>query len=211
MAKAKSKAPKTKTKAKTKKPKPKATATAKKPKPKPKQPKPKPARDAMLAPISFAVVEVDPASFPDDIKAHALALAPLVRELRELAATRPKAVRVGPPTTRDRVVALGQHYGSTLLPDYTALVMLADGIFVEDSYELYDISTLMSAKLEKRTEKLRAGYSECLPIGKFSLSDGWLYVMPTWGEPYCENVMGTKVQRKQIIETLTEMLKAARG
>jgi hypothetical protein len=186
-----------------------ARAKQTKAKPKPK-PKPKAAKQAPEPSLGLAVVEIDPTSFPDDLRAHALELVPIVRELRELAAKRPKQIKVGPPTTRDRVEALAKHYSASLLPEYTALMMLADGLDVEDSFRLYSIDTLTSPRLTKRSEKLRGGYSDCLPIGLFSLSGGWLYVMAKWGEPYCEKVMGMKIQRASIKPVLEEMVKAAR-
>lgn len=92
--------------------------------------------------MGFALVEADPASFPDDLREHALELAPLVRDLRELASRFPEAVRLGPPTSRDGVAKL---YGTSVPPDYTALLMLADELEVEDSYELPSVESVMTA------------------------------------------------------------------
>ena len=190
-----------------------AKAKAKKPAAKPKtatKPAAKPASKRAKPALAIAVVEIDPASFPEDLRAHAAALAPLVGELRKQAATRPKQMLVGPPTTRDRVEALAKHYGASLLPDYTALMMLADGIKVEDSYRLFTIDELMGAKLTKRSEKLRGGYSDCLPVGLFTLSGGWLFVMAKWGEPYCEKIGGMKIQGKSVTPWLERMVKDAK-
>lgn len=202
--------PRAKKQAPRAKPKAKARPAKAKAKPKATPAKAKTAKPAPTMSFGIAVVEIDPASFPDDLRAHALALAPIVRELRELAAKRPKQIKVGATTTRDRVEALAKHYSASLLPEYTALMMLADGLDVEDSFRLYSIDTLVSPRLTKRSEKLRGGYSDCLPIGLFSLSGGWLYVMARWGEPYCEKVMGMKIQRTSIKPILDDMLKAAR-
>jgi len=185
-----------KTKA-TKTTKKKTTTTKAKAKAKPK---PKP--------VELPVIDL--ASFPDDLQAHATELEPLVTALRKQAAKRPKQMKIGAPTTRDRVAALAKHYSASLLPDYAALMMLADGIKVTDSYVLFPIDDLMSPKVTKRSEKLRGGYSDCLPVGLFSLSGGWLFVMASWGEPYCEKVMGMKIQQKTIKPWLESMLKDAK-
>jgi hypothetical protein len=186
--------------------------TTKKPATKPAAKKPavkKPAVGKKAGP-KVAPAEVDLASFPEDLRAAAREVAPFVKRLRTLAAEHPKAISVGPPIPRARVVALAKHYKASLLPDYTALMMLADGIRVEDSYRLFGIDELMGAKLTKRSEKLRSGYSDCLPVGLFSLSGGWLFVMAGWGEPYCEKVMGMKYQHTTIKPWLEQLVKDAK-
>ncbi len=147
----------------------------------------------------------EPASLPEDLREAAVELAPVVRQLRREAAKRPKKVRVGPPATRERLDALAKHYEATLLPAYTALMMLADGIWVEDSFVVFSIDELTSAKITKRSQKLRDGYDNCLPIGMHQLGGGWLYVMAEWLDPYCEKMMGIKVQRPTPVSWLKEM------
>ena len=107
-----------------------AKSKAKLPRAKAKAPRVKKVTRAPV--MSIAVVEVDPASFPDDLREHAVALAPLVAKLRVIASKRPKQIRIGPPTTRDRVQALATHYQASLRPDYTALMMLYSAISEKD-------------------------------------------------------------------------------